>query len=123
MMRTIGVLGLCLLVTFAAHAQQKKNATVVGEVVDIVSYITSGTKPTSPEGKEILDASARGGNPLGILEAGTGKLYVVTMKQPNTSATSALLPFVGIKVAASGDVYQKGECSVLVMTVVGKSIK
>lgn len=102
---------------------QGKNVTVIGEVIDIVSYMTSGTRADSPQGKEILEASAKGGNPLGILEAKTGKVYVVTMKQANTSATETLLQYVGMKIAAKGDVYKKGSCLVLVMQVIGKSIK
>jgi len=102
---------------------QTKNATIIGEVIDLVSYMTSGAKADSPEGLEILKASAAGGNPLGILEAKTGKIYLVTMKQASTSAKETLLQYVGMRVAAKGDVYKKGGSSVLVMTVIGKSIK
>jgi hypothetical protein len=114
---------LGLLVAVSMADAQKKETTIIGEVVDIVSYITKGMKPNTPDGKEILDASVKGGNPLGLLETKTGKLYVVTMKQANTSATATLLPFTGIKVAASGKVYKRGSCQLLIMSVIGKSIK
>ena len=123
MKRILVLAGICILLLASTCYSQKKGTTIIGEVVDIVSYITSGAKANTPEGKEILTASAKGGNPLGILEAKTGKLYIVTMKQANTGANQALLPFVGLRVAANGDVYKRGSSQLLVMTVIGKSIK
>jgi hypothetical protein len=104
-------------------AAMEKGATVIGSVVDIVSYATAGVVPDSPAGKEITEASAKGGNPLGILEQGTGSVYIVTMKQAGKSANDALLPFLGMKITAKGDVYRKGDQQLLVMTVIGKSME
>lgn len=98
----------------------QKGVTIVGEVIDLVSYATSGTRANTPAGKEIVLASAGGGNPLGLLEQKTGDVYVVTMKQANTSANQTLLPWVGMEVMAKGDVYRKGGQQLLVMTVIGK---
>jgi len=98
----------------------ERNVTIIGDIVDIVGYATSGVVPNSPAGREITEASAKGGNPLGILEQSTGQVYIVTMKQANTSANGALLPFIGTKVAAKGDVYRKGQQRLLILTVVGK---
>lgn len=103
-----------------AKPSAQKNVTVVGEVIDLVSYATSGARGNTPTGKEILLASAGGGNPLGLLEQKTGEVYVVTMKQANTSANETLLPWVGMDVMAKGDVYRKGGQQLLVMTVIGK---
>ena len=123
MKRVLVLAGLCALMSASLSYSQKKGTTIVGEVVDIVSYMNSGMKPDTPDGKEVLTASAKGGNHLGILEAKTGKLYIVTMNQANTGANQALLPFVGMKIAATGTVYKRGSCQLLVMTVIGKSIK
>ncbi len=108
--------------TPAARPAVEKGATVVGEVVDLVSYSTSGVLGSTASGKEIIMASAQGGNPLGILEKGTGEVYIVTMKQANTPANSTLLPFVGLQIAAKGDIYRKGGQRLLVMNTVGKSM-
>lgn len=108
--------------TPAAKPAMEKGVTVVGEVIDLVSYATSGTLGSTPAGKEIITASAQGGNPLGILEKSTGEVYIVTMKQANTPANAALLPFVGLQITAKGDVYRKGGQRLLVMNTVGKSI-
>ncbi len=122
-MRTIFIVIVSAVILTLTGSAQTRNATIIGEVIDVVSYMTSGAKADSPEGLEILKASANGGNPLGILEAKTGKIYLVTMKQANTSAKETLLQYVGQKVAAKGNVYKKGGSSVLVMTVIGKSIR
>jgi hypothetical protein len=123
MTKRMAMMLLGLLVVVSLADAQKKEVTIIGEVVDIVSYMTAGMKPNTPDGKEMLDASVKGGNPLGLLETKTGKLYVVTMKQASTGATATLLPFIGMKVAASGKVYKKGSCQLLIMSVIGKSIK
>ena len=101
----------------------EKNATIMGEVVDIVSYSTSGVLGSTASGKEIIMGSAKGGNPLGILEKSSGEVYIVTMKQANTPANPTLLPFVGMQIAAKGDIYRKGGQRLLVMNTVGKSMQ
>ena len=115
------ILGLVLFLT-AGTAVAADDITVKGEVVDLVSYLVSGTKANSPQGIEIVKASAGGGNPLGILEDGTGKLYVVTMKQANTGANAALTPWIGSKITAKGQLYTKGGTRVLILTTVGKAM-
>ena len=100
----------------------EKGVTIMGEVIDLVSYATSGTLGSTPNGKEIITANAKGGNPLGILEKGTGEVYIVTMKQANTPANTTLLPFVGLQITAKGDVYRKGGQRLLVMHTIGKSM-
>jgi hypothetical protein len=110
---------LCLGTATAAAAD---DVTIKGEVVDLVSYMVSGTKADSPQGIEIVKASAVGGNPLGILEDGTGRLYVVTIKQANTGANATLTPWIGSKITAKGQLYTRGGARVLILTTVGKAM-
>lgn len=100
---------------------QQENVTVVGQVVDVVGYMTAGTKSDTPQGKEATLASANGGNPLGLLDEKTGKVYIVAMKQANTGAKETLLPWIGMKIQAKGDVYKRGGIEVLVLGVIGKA--
>ena len=104
-------------------AAQTGEVTISGEIVDLVSYMASGVKADSPGNMEIVQASAKGGNPLGVLEDGSGRLYVVTMKQANTGPNQSLLPWVGSRIVAKGKVYSKGSTSVLVLTTIGKAAK
>jgi len=101
----------------------QKNVTVTGEVIDIVHYAASGARADTPSGREVIESGATRGNPLGILELSTGDVYLVTMKQANTSASATLLPFIGMKITAKGDVYRKGGQQLMVLSVVGKSIR
>lgn len=121
MTRLINTVAL-LIVLGTVACGQAKNVTIVGEVVDVVSYLTTGLKADSPDGKEVLEASVAKGNPLGILESKTGKVYLVTMKQAQTGANETLKQWIGMKVAAKGDVYRKGSTQLLVLSVIGKSI-
>jgi hypothetical protein len=109
-----------ILCVAAGRAWAADDVTIKGEVVDLVSYMVSGTRADSPQGIEIVKASAGGGNPLGILEDGTGKLYVVTLKQANTGANATLSPWIGTKITAKGQLYTKGATRVLILTTVGK---
>lgn len=110
-----------LIVWSMVGIAQQKNTTVIGQVVDVVMYLTAGTTANTPQGKEITLASANGGNPLGILDEKSGKVYIVTMKQANTGANETLLPWVGMKIQAKGDVYKRGGFEVLVLNVIGKA--
>jgi hypothetical protein len=115
---------LCVVAACVSVASaQTGTVTITGEVVDVVSYMVSGVKADSPQNIEIIQNSARGGNPLGILDAATGRLYVVTMKQSNTAANQNLLPWIGMKISAKGEVYSKGSARVLVLTTVGKALR
>jgi hypothetical protein len=109
--------------TTVSKPASQKNVTVTGEVIDIIHYAATGARASTPEGREVIESGAKRGDPLGILESGTGDVYLVTMKQANTPAGATLLPFLGMKVTAKGDVYRKGGQQLLVLSVVGKSIK
>ncbi len=101
----------------------KKEVTVYGEVVDIANYVRFGTKPDNPDRIAIAENSVKNGNPLGILERDTKKIYVVTSSQGNTSANDRLKQFFGLKIFAKGVVYKRGGVSLFIMTDVGKSVK
>jgi hypothetical protein len=101
----------------------KKETTIYGEVIDISSYVANTMKPDTPDRKALAEASAKGGNPLGILERGTAKIYVVTMKQANTGANETLLPYLGLRIFATGRVYKRGGIQLFVLSDIGKSVK
>lgn len=120
---------LFLLIFFAlwavnADAQTaKKEVTVYGEVIDIANYVRFGTKPDNPDRIAIAETSIKNGNPLGILERDTKKIYLVTSSQANTSANDRLKQFFGQKIFAKGIVYRRGGVSLFIMNDVGKSVK
>jgi len=117
------VFSTIFLVSLSLGQSSKKDATIYGEVIDISSYVANGMKPDTPDRKALAEASAKGGNPLGILEKGTGKVYVVTMNQANTSANSTLLPYLGLRIFATGKVYKRGGVLLFLLIDIGKSVK
>ena len=123
-MNRLLALGIALLICAPAMAQStQKNITIVGDVIDLVSYVTGGTKPTTPEGKEIFEQYIKAGSPVGIVSKSNGKVYLATMKESGKKAADVLIPFVGMKIAATGDLYIRGNARVFVITSVGKSVK
>ncbi|MGA9115796.1 MAG: hypothetical protein WB626_03380 [Bacteroidota bacterium] len=109
--------------TTAPAAVSEKDVTITGEVIDLVSYAASGTRGDTPQGKEIITNNARGGNPLGILQRGTGAVYLAALKQTTAPVSETLIPFVGMQIAAKGDLYRKGGQRLLVIHTIGKSIR
>ena len=122
--RYIPVLFAAFLTVTTTFGQSSKNqVTMYGEVIDIVSYVANGMKPDNADRKAVAEASAKAGNPLGILERGTNKVYVVTMNQPNTSAISTLQPYFGLRIFALGKVYKRGGIQLFMLSDIGKSVK
>ena len=122
-MRNFFVIVVCLLLCVASSFGQvtTKLSTIQGIVIDIGSYVQYGMKPDTEDRKGIAEASAKAGNPLGILEQKTGKVYIVTMNQQNTNPNSTLQPFLGIKLFAKGKIFKRGSVQVILLSDIGKS--
>lgn len=116
---------LCILVCASLSFGQTKTklTTVQGVIVDIGSYIQYGMKPDTEDRKGVAEASAKAGNPLGILEKKTGRLYVVIMNDKNTNTNTTLLPYLGINIFAKGKVFKRGSMYMFMLSDIGKSAK
>jgi hypothetical protein len=118
------VLGICALFVATAFGQvSKKESTIIGEVVDIKSYVAYGMKADNADRKAADEASMGAGNPLGILEKSTGKIYLVVMAQQSENANQRLKDYLGLRVYAKGIVHKKGGVQLLVLSDIGKTIK
>ncbi len=119
-----GLVAVAFLLSATVSAQTvKKQSTITGEVIDIVSYMSSGMKPNNEDRKAVAEASVKAGNPLGILEKGTGKIYIIAMQQTGTSPAETLRPYFGLKIFATGKIYKKGGLQLFLLTDIGKSVK
>ncbi|MEK9137892.1 MAG: hypothetical protein AAB393_12275 [Bacteroidota bacterium] len=125
MIKPIAVVALFAfaLVGSALGQTTKKESTIIGDVVDIKSYVAYGMKADNPDRKATAEASMKTGNPLGIVEKGTGKIYVVVMAQQNENANEKLKDYLGLHVYVKGLVHKKGGVQLLIMSDIGKSIK
>jgi len=124
MNRALALLTLSVFAVSVAFSQtSKKQTTIIGEVVDVVNYVVNGMKPNNADRKALVEASAKAGSPLGILERKTGKIYVVAMGQQGASALETLTPYFGLKIFATGKVYKKGGIMLFMLSDIGKSVK
>lgn len=81
--------------------------TIKGEVIDVSCYVAEGAKGDAH--KECAIACIKAGQPAGILEEGTGKVYVAAkeedhMKNPGIE----LLPYAAKMVEVKGSVNERG---------------
>lgn len=120
------VLAACLLGIIAASSAQtakKTESTIIGEVIDIRSYVAFGMKADTPDRKAAVLASVEAGNPLGLLERRTGKIYLVMTPAQNENASAKLKEYLGLRVYIKGIVHRKHAMQLIVMSDIGKSIK
>jgi hypothetical protein len=123
MMKRMIFLGLCVLITASAALSQKKakTSTIIGDVVDVKNYVMFGVKADNPDRKSIAEASINAGNPIGLLETKTKKLYLIMVGNENPGVQPK--DFLGVHVYVKGIVYQKGKIQLIVMSDIGKSIR
>ncbi len=81
-------------------------ATIKGELVDSLCYVTMGA--TGPGHKQCAIDCAKAGIPISILEDGTKKLYTVLPAKDKTGYPADVISKMGDKVTLKGDLYENG---------------
>ncbi len=94
--------------------------TIQGLVIDVPNYVESGRKPGLHDRKSNLEMNVKAGDPIGILERGTGRIYLVTMDQKDSSVVISLQQFLGTNVMAKGKIYKRGGVQLFVLTDISK---
>lgn len=118
------VLVTCLLIVAVAFGQTtKKESTIIGDVVDVKSFVAYGMKVDNADRKAAAQASMQAGNPLGVLEKGTGKIYLVVSPNQGENANTRLADYLGMRVYVKGTVHRKNGIQLVVMSDLGKTIK
>lgn len=92
-----------LAVYTAASAQVIK--TIRGEVIDVSCYVIEGAR--GDEHKSCALACLRAGEPAGILEEGTGKIYII-ITEDHTNPAKKVLPYVAKVVEVTGTINERG---------------
>jgi hypothetical protein len=95
------VSGSILSAAMAADA-----VTMTGEVVDTYCYGLMGAKGESHRPCGI--SCAKAGIPMGLLQDGTDKLYVLLPNKDNTSLPPAVMDKMGRKATITGKIYSTG---------------
>jgi hypothetical protein len=108
-MRKIVILGavlsfLMLLNMFTVvHAQ---TMTVKGEVIDTYCYALMGAKGEGH--RQCAIDCVKAGIPAGLLEEGTGKVYVLLPSKDKTGLPGGVIDKMGRMASITGKVYTKG---------------
>ncbi len=105
-MRRFMVVGFGLALALGAATlvrAEKKEASVTGELVDNYCYATMGAKGASH--KDCAIACAKKGIPVGLLEKGTDKLYVLLPAKDKGALPDAVIAKMSETVTISGSAY------------------
>ena len=74
-------------------------------------YVTAGAK--GADHKTCALACIQAGEPAGILEEGTGKVYVVIAEDHSTNPSKEILPYLAKMVEVTGTVNERGGISTI----------
>lgn len=106
-MMILGVLVSLLVVGGAIQAYATgETVTVKGEIIDTYCYALMGAK--GPSHRECAIECAKKGIPVGILQEGTNKVYVLLPNKDKTSLPPAVIDNMAKVVTVTGKVYTSG---------------
>lgn len=110
-MKKVIILIIAVMLLSAGYVFAQEMKTIKGEVIDVSCYVAAGAKGESH--KECALACLRAGEPGGILEENTGKVYLVVTEDHTTNPTTKLLPYVAQMVEAKGSVNERAGISTI----------
>ena len=103
----IGILvGLLSGLTILSVAMAADAVTMTGEVVDTYCYGLMGAKGESHRSCGI--SCAKAGIPMGLLQDGTDKLYVLLPNKDNSPLPPEVMDKMGRKATITGKIYSTG---------------
>src|SRR5512139_205049 len=108
-MRKIMILGAVLSLLMVMNiftVVYAQSVTVKGEVIDTYCYALMGAKGESH--RQCAIDCVKAGIPAGLLEEGTGKIYVLLPNKDKSPLPKAVIDKMGQKVAITGKVYISG---------------
>ena len=120
--RTLLIFIIALALGLTTATAQKKT-TVHGEIVELMSYVKDGVKPTSPSKKEVLMENFKKGGALAIIDNASNKLYVIAPSATDTAFAKNVMPYLGLKSFVKGPVYSRGGVKIIILEDIGKSLK
>jgi len=99
--------GLLTLLTALPQARaQEGSVKVTGEIVDTLCYVAMGAKGTGH--RQCGLECAGKGIPVGLLEEGTGKLYVLLPSKDDTPVPQEAINKMGETATITGRAYSSG---------------
>ena len=106
----------------AGTAPEPERGVLVGNVIDLATYAMKGP---GEENTASYKNRCELGFPVGIVEEGTGRVYVCIYRNTApasalSTANDALAPYMGMKVAAQGLKYHGEGINVLRLSVISE---
>ena len=105
-MRTLVIATTITLSLAAAALADKDDKSITGEVIDTYCFATMGAKGSSH--KECGIECAKKGIPVGLLENGTNKVYVLLPERDKGTLPDALVQKMGSTATVTGHVHSVG---------------
>ena len=104
--RTILTIAIGLLIVFSSLVYAAESVKVKGEIIDTYCYGLMGAKGESH--RQCAMDCIKAGIPAGLLEEGTGKVYVLLPNKDKTSLPKAVMDKAGRMATVTGKVYTTG---------------
>ncbi len=95
-----------IILTGAIQAYAAETVTVKGELIDTYCYTTMGAK--GPSHRACATECVKKGIPVGLLEDGTNKVYILLPNKDNSSLPPAVIAKMAEKVTVTGKAYTQG---------------
>jgi hypothetical protein len=106
-MRTLVIATTAITLSLATAAfADKDDKSITGEVIDTYCFATMGAKGASH--KECGIECARKGIPVGLLENGTNKVYVLLPDRDKGTLPDAVIQKMGSTATVTGHVHSAG---------------
>jgi hypothetical protein len=105
-MPRLAIIGLGALLAAVTAGAAEQASSVTGEVVDTFCYATMGAKGAGH--KQCALDCAKKGIPVGLLETGTEKLYVLLPSKDKTALPESVTSRMAETVTITGRVQSKG---------------
>ena len=105
-MSRFGIIGLGMLLAAVTAIAAEQASSVTGEVVDTFCYATMGAKGAGH--KQCAVDCVKKGIPVGLVEKGTEKLYVLLPSKDKTALPDDVINKMGETVTVTGRSETKG---------------
>jgi hypothetical protein len=95
----------------SASSDGSREVVVTGEVVETACFVMAGRKGSLH--RQCATACARAGQPLGILEDGTGTLHVAVFDRTESTPDNPLVALIADRVEVRGTAIERGGVSAI----------
>lgn len=112
-----------ITIVFNINLFGQKSVTVIGELVELKTFVVDKIKPNSPAGIEVTKEAFKKGGSFALVEKKSNKIILLVPSSNNINLLETLEPYLGMLVFIKGLQYSVGGVRVLTVDDIGKSLK